>query len=362
MTAPLMPRATAVWLVENTTLTFRQIAVFCEIHELEIQAMADGDVGSNIRGISPIDNGQLTWDEIHRCEKDITANLKAEELECNAKLRNLKAKKVLSPSQRQEKPNAVLWVLKNYPSIKDSLICKLIGTTKTTIDAIRKGTHRDMANLKAKDPVSIGLCSETDIDNAVIASQPKVKAEKVKKPVKKSTKKSTKKVSKTKAKKAKKTKKILKTTTRKKTMKTTTKKTEDKKATTKKVAAKKTTTAKKATVAKKTTTAKKPVAKKTTVKKVAAKKTTAKKTVAKKTTTKKAVAKKPVAKKTTVKKVAAKKTTAKKPVAKKTTTKKAAAKKPVAKKTATAKKTVAKKPAAKKTTVKKAAPKKTAKK
>ena len=363
MTAPLMPRATAVWLVENTTLTFRQIAVFCEIHELEIQAMADGDVGSNIRGISPIDNGQLTWDEIHRCEKDITANLKAEELECNAKLRNLKAKKVLSPSQRQEKPNAVLWVLKNYPSIKDSLICKLIGTTKTTIDAIRKGTHRDMANLKAKDPVSIGLCSETDIDNAVIASQPKVKTEKVKKPVKKSTKKSTKKVSKTKAKK---TKKILKTTTRKKTMKTTTKKTEDKKATTKKVATKKTATAKKATVAKKTTTkkvaAKKPVAKKTTVKKVAAKKTVAKKPAVKKTTTKKVAAKKPVAKKTTVKKVAAKKTTAKKPVAKKTTTKKAAAKKPVAKKTATAKKTVAKKPAAKKTTVKKAAPKKTAKK
>lgn len=350
MTAPLMPRATAVWLVENTTLTFRQIAVFCEIHELEIQAMADGDVGSNIRGISPIDNGQLTWDEIHRCEKDITANLKAEELECNAKLRNLKAKKVLSPSQRQEKPNAVLWVLKNYPSIKDSLICKLIGTTKTTIDAIRKGTHRDMANLKAKDPVSIGLCSETDIDNAVIASQPKVKVEKVKKPVKKLTKGSTKKVSKTKAKKAKKAKKTkntLKTTTRKKTMKTTTKKTEDKKATTKKVAAKKTTTAKKATVAKKTTTvkktaAKKPIAKKTTVKKVAAKKTTAKKT-----TTKKAVAKNPVAKKTTVKKVAAQKTTAKKPVAKKTTA---------------AKKTVAKKPAAKKTTVKKAAPKKTAKK
>ncbi len=360
MTAPLMPRATAVWLVENTTLTFRQIAVFCEIHELEIQAMADGDVGSNIRGISPIDNGQLTWDEIHRCEKDITANLKAEELECNAKLRNLKAKKVLSPSQRQEKPNAVLWVLKNYPTIKDSLICKLIGTTKTTIDAIRKGTHRDMANLKAKDPVSIGLCSETDIDNAVIASQPKVKAEKVKKTVKKSTKKSTKKVSKTKTKakvktKAKKTKKTMKTTTRKKTMKTTTKKTEDKKVTTKKVAAKKATVAKKATTAKKTTVkkvaAKKPVAKKTTVKKVVAKKP-----AAKKTTVKKVAAKKPVAKKTVTKKVAAKK-----PVAKKTVTKKVAAKKPVAKKT-TAKKVAAKKPVAKKTTAKKTATKKVAKK
>ena len=99
MTAPLMPRATAVWLIENTDLTFRQISNFCEIHELEIQAMADGDVGSNIRGISPIDNGQLTWNEIHRCEADITANLKAEELECNAKLRNCKRRLVALPER-----------------------------------------------------------------------------------------------------------------------------------------------------------------------------------------------------------------------------------------------------------------------
>ena len=94
MTAPLMPKATAVWLVENTTLTFRQISVFCEIHELEIQAMADGDVSGNIRGLSPIDNGQLTWDEIRRCEADKKANLVASEMERNVKLRNLKAKKV----------------------------------------------------------------------------------------------------------------------------------------------------------------------------------------------------------------------------------------------------------------------------
>ena len=107
MTAPLMPKATAVWLVENTTLTFRQIAVFCEIHELEIQAMADGDVSGNIRGLSPVDNGQLTWDEIHRCEADKKANLQACEMERNVKARNLKAKKVLSPSQRQDKPNAI---------------------------------------------------------------------------------------------------------------------------------------------------------------------------------------------------------------------------------------------------------------
>ena len=313
MTAPLMPRATAVWLVENTTLTFRQISAFCEIHELEIQAMADGDVGSNIRGISPVDSGQLTWAEIHRCEKDITANLQAEELECNAKLRNMKAKKVLSPSQRQEKPNAVLWVLKNYPNIKDSLICKLLGTTKNTISAIRNGTHKEMSNLRAKDPVSIGLCSEADIEKAVEASLPKVKAEKVKK---------------------------MKETTKKVVKKTTTKKAATKKPAAKKTAAKK-------------VAAKKPVAKKTTVKKVAAKKPVAKKTVAKKTVTKK-----PVAKKTVAKKPAAKKTVAKKPVAKKTTAKKPVAKKPAAKKTAT-KKTAAKKPAAKKPAAKKPAAKKT---
>ena len=151
MTAPLMPRATAVWLVENTTLTFRQIAVFCEIHELEIQAMADGDVSGNIRGLSPVDNGQLTWDEIHRCEADKKANLQASEMERNVKLRNLKAKKVLSPSQRQDKPNAIAWILKNYPEIKDTLICKLIGTTKNTINAIRDGSHKDMSVIRPKN-------------------------------------------------------------------------------------------------------------------------------------------------------------------------------------------------------------------
>ena len=107
MTAPLMPRATAVWLVENTTLTFRQISVFCELHELEIQAIADGDVSGNIRGLSPIDNGQLTLEEIRRCEADNKANLQMNEMERNVKVRNLKAKKVLSPSQRQDKPNAI---------------------------------------------------------------------------------------------------------------------------------------------------------------------------------------------------------------------------------------------------------------
>ena len=185
MTAPLMPRATAVWLVENTTLTFRQIAVFCEIHELEIQAMADGDVSGNIRGLSPIDNGQLTWEEIRRCEADKKANLQANEMERNVKLRNQKAKKVLSPSQRQDKPNAIAWVIKNYPEIKDTLVCKLIGTTKLTINSIRDGSHKDAANIRPKNPVTIGLCSEADIEKALLASKPKVKTEKKAKPAKK---------------------------------------------------------------------------------------------------------------------------------------------------------------------------------
>ncbi len=248
MTAPLMPRATAVWLVENTTLTFRQIAVFCEIHELEIQAMADGDVSGNIRGLSPIDNGQLTWEEIRRCEADKKANLEASEMERNVKLRNQKAKKVLSPSQRQDKPNAIAWVIKNYPEIKDTLVCKLIGTTKNTINSIRDGSHKDMANIRPKNPVTIGLCSEADIEKALLASQPKPKAEKKAKQAKKPA---------------------------------------EKKAT------------KKAAKPAKKTAAKKATAKKTAVKKAPAKKTTAKKTAAKK-----APAKKATTKKTTTKKVA----------------------------------------------------------
>ncbi len=167
MTAPLMPKATAVWLVENTTLTFKQIADFCELHELEIQAIADGDVSFNIMGLNPLDNNQLTAEEIKRCEADASAALVACELERNVKLKNVKAKKMLSPSQRSDKPNAVLWIIKNCPEIIDAQICKLVGTTKPTIESIRNGTHRDMANIRAKNPVAIGLCSEKDLDKAI---------------------------------------------------------------------------------------------------------------------------------------------------------------------------------------------------
>lgn len=226
MTAPLMPKATAVWLVENTTLTFRQISDFCEIHELEIQAIADGDVASNIMGLSPIDNNQLTWEEIHRCEADSSANLVANVMERNVKEKNAKAKKILSPSQRNDKPAAIAWILKNYPILADSQICKLIGTTKPTIDAIRNGTHRESTTLRPKNPVIIGLTSEKDLDKAISLAQARLERVNAPKKPKKTV---AKKKTATKAKVAKKEKaeKVKKETVKKKTA---TKKTSSKKA------------------------------------------------------------------------------------------------------------------------------------
>ena len=171
MTAPLMPKATAVWLEENTTLTFKQIADFCELHELEIQAIADGDIAYNILGVSPVANGQLSEEEIKRCEADEKAVLVATPLEKNVKERNAKAKKVLSPTQRAEKPNAILWIIKNCPEVIDSQICKLIGTTKPTIASIREGTHGNMANLRPVNPMAVGLCSEKELEKAMLISQ-----------------------------------------------------------------------------------------------------------------------------------------------------------------------------------------------
>lgn len=265
-----MPKATAVWLVENTTLTFRQIGNFCELHELEVQAIADGDVAANIVGLNPVTAGQLTAEEIARCEADKNAMLVASEPEGNVKALNSKNKKILSPSQRSDKPAAILWVLRNCPEIIDSQICKLIGTTKPTIASLRDGTHRDFADLRPKNPVAIGLCKEKDLDDAIAVSKKWTEPKKAKK----------------------------KTTKKKTAKKTTAKKTAAKKATVKKTTAAKKTTAKK-TAAKKATVKKTVAAKKTTAKKPAAKKATVKKTAAaKKTTAKKTVAKKAAASKT----------------------------------------------------------------
>ena len=205
MTAPLMPKATAVWLVENTTLTFKQIADFCELHELEIQAIADGDIAYNIRGVNPITNGQLSRKEIARCEQDENAVLVATPLERNVKERNAKAKKVLSPTQRAEKPNAILWIIKNCPEVIDSQICKLIGTTKPTINSIRGGTHPNQANLRPINPMAVGLCSEKDLEKAMLISQQQTEI-KENKTKKKATKKKVTKAKKEKATKAKKEK------------------------------------------------------------------------------------------------------------------------------------------------------------
>ena len=302
MTAPLMPKATAVWLVENTTLTFRQISKFCEIHELEIQAIADGDIAANIVGRNPVHNGLLSWEEIERCQKDPSADLEANELENNVKERNAKSKKMLSPTQRSEKPSAILWILKNCPEIMDSQICKLIGTTKPTINKIRNGEYDSEVELKPKNPVTIGLCSEKDLESALtiskIHSQPKKASKK-----KKAKKKTDKKVA------------AKKTTAKKPTAKAKTTKTTAKKATaTKKAVAKK--------VPAKKTAAKKPTAKAKTAKATAKKASATKKTVAKKAPAKKTAAKKPSAKAKTAK-ATAKKATAKKTVAKKAPAKKA---------------------------------------
>ena len=176
MTAPLMPKATAVWLVDNTTLSFIQIAEFCELHELEVQAIADGDIAFNIMGISPVDTNQLTWEEIHRCEQDSSARLQASKMELNVREQNAKAKKVLSPSQRNDKPNAIAWILKNCPEISDTQICRLVGTTKPTIQSVRDGTHRDAAVIRPKNPVAIGLCSERDLEAAINSARAKAEA------------------------------------------------------------------------------------------------------------------------------------------------------------------------------------------
>jgi len=171
MTAPLMPKATAVWLVDNTTLTFRQIAKFCELHELEVQAIADGDIVANMVGANPIINGQLSMEEIKRCEADKSADLVANVMEKNVKERNAKAKRILSPSQRNDKPAAILWILKNCPEIADSQICKLIGTTKPTINKVRDGDYADIEDIYPKNPVAVGLCNEKELEEALLISQ-----------------------------------------------------------------------------------------------------------------------------------------------------------------------------------------------
>lgn len=166
MTQPLMPMATAVWLVDNTALTFKQIAEFCQLHELEVQGIADGTVGANIVGQDPTASGQLTWDEINRCQDDAKASLQICEDDVKA-LPRTKGPRYTPVSKRQDKPDAIAWLVRNHPELSDLQISRLVGTTKPTISAIRERSHWNIQNIKPQDPVGLGLCKQTELDEAV---------------------------------------------------------------------------------------------------------------------------------------------------------------------------------------------------
>src|SRR5215510_14886875 len=167
----LMPKATAVWLVQNTTLTFEQIAEFCGLHSLEVQGIADGEVAIGIVGLDPTVNGQLTKEEIARCEADPTARLKMEKPTIPLPAPRTKGPRYTPVAKRQDKPDAVAWLVRHHPELTDAQISKLIGTTKQTIAAVRDRTHWNSPNLRPRDPVLLGLCSQNDLNNAVLRAR-----------------------------------------------------------------------------------------------------------------------------------------------------------------------------------------------
>jgi len=166
-TTLLMPKATAVWLVDNTSLTFDQIAAFCALHPLEVQGIADGDVAGGIMGANPINNGQLTREEIARAEADPAYRMKLAEPKVHVAEAKRKGPRYTPISRRNERPGAIKWLVRNHPELKDAQIMRLVGTTKSTIQAVREGTHWNTANLTAMDPVTLGLCSQIDLDMEV---------------------------------------------------------------------------------------------------------------------------------------------------------------------------------------------------
>ncbi|WP_293867014.1 DUF1013 domain-containing protein [uncultured Alsobacter sp.] len=164
-TGPLMPKATAVWLVDNTSLSFEQIADFCKLHPLEVKGIADGEVAAGIKGLDPVVAGQLTREEIAKAEGDTGYRMKL--AVSTVRLPEQKRKKgprYTPLSRRQDRPNAILWLLRNHPELKDAQIMRLVGTTKTTIQQIRDRTHWNAATLAPMDPVTLGLCSQIDLD------------------------------------------------------------------------------------------------------------------------------------------------------------------------------------------------------
>lgn len=176
-TTLLMPKATAVWLVDNTALSFEQIAAFCSLHPLEVQGVADGDVANGIMGVNPIQNGQLTREEIEKAEADPNYRMKISDPKVRVAAPKRKGPRYTPISRRNERPNAIKWLLRNHPEMKDAQLMRLVGTTKSTIDSVRDGTHWNNANITPMDPVTLGLCSQIDLDLEVSraskgASQP----------------------------------------------------------------------------------------------------------------------------------------------------------------------------------------------
>jgi hypothetical protein len=177
MTTPLMPKATAVWLVENTALTFQQIAEFCGLHELEVQAIADEEIVSGMSGLDPILNGQLTKEEVDRCQGDPNARLQMKVADIPLPVQRSKGARYTPIAKRQDKPDGIAWLLKYHPELTDAQISKLLGTTKSTISAVRDRTHWNTSNIRARDPVDLGLCSYTDLNAAVEKARAKLKKE-----------------------------------------------------------------------------------------------------------------------------------------------------------------------------------------
>ena len=175
---PFMPKATAVWLVENTTLTFKQIANFCNLHELEVKGIADGDVAKGIKAYNPILAGQLTREEIDVCSKDTNRSLNLIERAEEVRVKERKKPKYTPLSKRQDRPDAALWLLKNYQEFNDGQISKLVGSTKGTVSLIRKRSYWNFSNLRAKDPVILGLCSQDVFENSLEKAKRRIQREK----------------------------------------------------------------------------------------------------------------------------------------------------------------------------------------
>ena len=167
MAQPLMPKATAVWLVDNTTLTFEQVAAFCGLHELEVQAIADGEVAVGMVGLDPVVNGQITKAEIARCEANPDARLQMVIADLPQPVARSKGPRYTPITKRGDKPDGIAWLLKFHPELSEAALCRLIGTTKPTIAAVRDKTHWNAANIKPRSPVLLGLCSARELEEAL---------------------------------------------------------------------------------------------------------------------------------------------------------------------------------------------------